>query len=66
MTELPRLFLRIFFKFAEMRIFLFIMLVSNVCMEKRAAVRTHLNEMLPSYIARADAARKALEELAKA
>ena len=35
-------------------------------MEKRAAVRTHLNEMLPGYIARADAARKALEELAKA
>ena len=35
-------------------------------MEKRAAVRAHLNEMLPSYIARADAARKALEELTKA
>ena len=34
--------------------------------EKRDAVRAHLNEMLPGYIARADAARKALEELAKA
>lgn len=35
-------------------------------MEKRAVVRTHLNEMLPGYIARADAARKALEKLTKA
>ena len=34
--------------------------------EKRDAIRAHLNEMLPGYIARADAARKALEELAKA
>lgn len=34
--------------------------------EKRDAVRAHLNEMLPGYIARADAARKALEELANA
>ena len=35
-------------------------------MEKRDAIRAHLNEMLPGYIARADAARKALEELTKA
>ena len=34
--------------------------------EKRDAVRAHLNEMLPVYIARADAARKALEELVNA
>lgn len=34
--------------------------------EKRDAVRAHLNEMLPGYIARADAARKALEELVNA
>ena len=34
--------------------------------EKRDAVRAHLNEMLPVYIARADEARKALEELANA
>ena len=34
--------------------------------EKRDDVRAHLNEMLPGYIARADAARKALEELANA
>ena len=32
--------------------------------EKRDAIRTHLNEMLPGYIARADEARKTLEELA--
>lgn len=31
--------------------------------EKRDAIRAHLNETLPGYIARADAARKALEEL---
>ena len=34
--------------------------------EKRDAIRAHLNEMLPGYIARADAARKALEKLTKA
>ncbi len=34
--------------------------------EKRDAVRAHLIEMLPVYIARADEARKALEELANA
>ena len=34
--------------------------------EKRDAVRTHLNEMLPGYIARADEARKALEDIANA
>ena len=32
--------------------------------EKRDAIRGHLNELLPSYIARADEARNALEELA--
>lgn len=32
--------------------------------EKRDAIRVHLNETLPGYIARADEARKALEELA--
>ena len=31
--------------------------------EKRDAIRTHLNETIPGYIARADEARKALEEL---
>ena len=34
--------------------------------EKRDAVRKHLNEMLPGYIARADEARKALEDIANA
>ena len=34
--------------------------------EKRDAIRAHLNEMLPGYIARADEARKALEELVNA
>lgn len=34
--------------------------------EKRDAIRAHLDERLPGYIARGDAARKALEELAKA
>ena len=34
--------------------------------EKRDAIRGHLNELLPGYIARADEARNALEELAKA
>ena len=34
--------------------------------EKRNAIRTHLNDVLPGYIARADEARKALEELANA
>ena len=34
--------------------------------EKRDAVRTHLNEMLPGYIARSDEARKALEDIANA
>lgn len=32
--------------------------------EKRDAIRGHLNELLPGYIARADEARNALEELA--
>ena len=34
--------------------------------EKRDAIRAHLNETLPGYIARADEARKALEELVNA
>ena len=34
--------------------------------EKRDAIRSHLNETLPGYIARADEARKALEELVNA
>ena len=34
--------------------------------EKRDAIRAHLDERLPGYIARGDAARKAVEELAKA
>lgn len=34
--------------------------------KKRDAIRGHLNELLPGYIARADEARNALEELAKA
>ena len=34
--------------------------------EKRDAIRAHLNETLPGYIARAEEARKALEELVNA
>lgn len=34
--------------------------------EKRDAIRAHLNETLPGYIARANEARKALEELVNA
>ena len=34
--------------------------------EKRDAIRAHLNKTLPGYIARADEARKALEELVNA
>ena len=34
--------------------------------ERRDAVRAHLNQMLPGYLARAEAARKALEELVNA
>lgn len=34
--------------------------------EKRDAIRAHLNETLPGYIARADEARKALEEIVNA
>lgn len=34
--------------------------------ERRDAIRTHLNETLPGYIARANDARTALEELANA
>ena len=34
--------------------------------EKRDAIWAHLNETLPGYIARADEARKALEELVNA